>query len=703
MLKKFFIPFYLSLFFTLATSVFNTAMALGLGEITVHSALNEPLNVEIDIINTDSVAIDDITVRNATRETYQRADLLNPEIFNKVRFKIIKKPDGSLVVRLTSKKPVKEPFITFIADMRWRTGHFNREYTFLLDPPKFVQKQTRLKHQKTHKSSARSVAKSKTAETPVIPGMAKKHHKSQPKDYSTVIANHRSERTYTTRRSDTLWEIAKNTRPDNGVSTYQTMQAIFVLNQDAFIHGDINLLKQRQTLTLPDSDEVRQINGKAPLKVSHTGKTSSSENYTLKPQKSPSRVIEPSRSNKIAANTANDEQARLKIIPPAETLLNKPVTSKKDLLLINRALKTSMDTIKLLQTENKLLNTQVDNLNEKINNLDSHNLELNHKITEITQLLKDIRTDKNQSKTKISANKAIAKEQDRNIAEPVVESKISVASAARASEPSAAGINIESTASQTQNNQSFFKEILNNPLFTIALAILAIIILIASYLSLTRQKAGREDNMADLPPSNTPTFSQNTKQSTVLSSHKSVSPVNNETATKMTSSNTVVVEKNEDDMDFFEYFEKKINSPDDKSVSATEPEIDDSSEIDLTLDISEQDIDDYEQSLSDSNTPQADKDRPIADILSEIDTYIAYGNYNTAEDILTSEIIKSPLNKDLNLKLFECYALENKRYEYIQHVKQTLNLLNEHMVLRHRVENVYQQTWNEPLDITQLS
>ncbi len=84
-------------------------------------------------------------------------------------------------------------------------------------------------------------------------------------------------------------------------------------------------------------------------------------------------------------------------------------------------------------------------------------------------------------------------------------------------------------------------------------------------------------------------------------------------------------------------------------------------------------------------------------------TYIAYGNYDEAESILTSEIIKAPLNKDLNLKLFECYALANKRYEFIQHVKQVINMLNENMVLRHRVENVYQQAWNETLDITQLS
>jgi pilus assembly protein FimV len=55
---------------------------------------------------------------------------------------------------------------------------------------------------------------------------------------------------YTTTPRDTLWEIAAKVR--NGGSVQQTMLAIQALNPNAFINGNINLLKTGQVLRLPD-------------------------------------------------------------------------------------------------------------------------------------------------------------------------------------------------------------------------------------------------------------------------------------------------------------------------------------------------------------------------------------------------------------------------------------------------------------------
>ena len=736
MLKKLFvtifhtIPYHLVLLTLLTVLLSNTALALGLGNINVLSKLNEPLDVEIEILDASAVPIDDIIIRNAQRQTYKKANLFSPEVFNKVHFKVIKKPNGTVVAKLTSKRPVKEPFITFIADMRWRNGHISREYTFLLDPPKFVQKH----------SQPRYTAKKPLANKKPLTNNKKKPLTSKTtvttaqKNYQHIIASHRSERSYTTRRSDTLWKIAEKFRPDSGVNTWQTMQAIFVLNQNAFINGDINLLKQNQRLSLPDSNEVRQINGKAPLKKIAGKRSSRSESYELAAQKSPSRVIEPTRRHSKSSvrkeekpsdkKQLAEEQGRLKIIPPNETLINKPVTSKKDLLLINKALKTSMDTIKLLQTENEILISQVDSLNEKINTLDSQNSDLSKQITEITRLLKDMRTTEDlktarlgtESKV-IASNEINSSETSQHTQERGVQSKESHLSIATTDQNKAENsvLSIESTATQAKTSQrTFMQELLSNPINTLALAVFAIIVLIGSYLAFKKQKGRDADQPAPTHDEQPVLSTFQRKSSAALPEKNIVERSVNDSPSEQAQKTESVIEKNEDDMDFFEYFEKKINAPDEtdtgtsKSTASIQPTPEDStknnSDVDFSLDLSEKDIEDYKQSISQKEADTEDTvQRSIPEALSEVDTYIAYGNYDEAENILTSEIIKVPLNKDLNLKLFECYALANKRYEFIQHVKQVINMLNENMVLRHRVENIYQHAWNETLDITQLS
>ena len=736
MLKKQFVtifhpvPYYFVVLLALLTVLLsNTALALGLGDIKVLSKLNEPLDVEIRILDAGTVPIDDIIVRNAQEQTYKKANLVSPEVFNRVHFKIIKKPKGSVVAKLTSKRPVKEPFITFIADLRWRNGHINREYTFLLDPPRFVQQHS----QPRYTAKKRLANKNRTlARRTTVPAAQK--------NYQHIIASHHSERTYTTRRSDTLWKIAEKFRPDGGVNTWQTMQAIFVLNQNAFINGDINLLKQNQTLSLPDSNEVRQINGKAPVKKASGHTNSRSESYELATQISPSRVIEPtSRQRKSALRKEKkpadkeapaEEQGRLKIIPPNETLINKPVTSKKDLLLINKALKASMDTIKLLQSENETLISQVDSLNEKINALDSQNTALNKQITEITHLIKDMRTTEALKTARlgteseaIAGNDVKPLEATQQTQQRNVQNKDSLLSIAAADQNQAKNsvLSIESTATQTKTSQhTFLQELLSRPVNILALALFAIVILIGSYLAFKKQK-GRDTAPPASAHEKQPLLS--TFQHTPADAMPEITVIEhsvNDRPSEQARKTESVIVKNEDDMDFFEYFEKKINAPDETdnstsittsittSAAQTTPEDDSEniSDVDFSLDLSEKDIEDYEQSISQEEADTGDEDiiqRSIPEALSEVDTYIAYGNYDEAENILTSEIIKAPLNKDLNLKLFECYALANKRYEFIQHVKQLINMLNENMVLRHRVENIYQQAWNETLDITQLS
>ena len=56
---------------------------------------------------------------------------------------------------------------------------------------------------------------------------------------------------YTTRRGDTLWEIAERYAHGDTMTTYQMMVALFDANPEAFMNNDVNLLKIGYTLHIP--------------------------------------------------------------------------------------------------------------------------------------------------------------------------------------------------------------------------------------------------------------------------------------------------------------------------------------------------------------------------------------------------------------------------------------------------------------------
>ncbi|TKB45090.1 FimV/HubP family polar landmark protein [Thalassotalea mangrovi] len=59
--------------------------------------------------------------------------------------------------------------------------------------------------------------------------------------------------------SDTLWKIANAYRPDDSVTNYQVMVALFNTNPNAFVNNDINALIQGQYLRIPSLEEINQV------------------------------------------------------------------------------------------------------------------------------------------------------------------------------------------------------------------------------------------------------------------------------------------------------------------------------------------------------------------------------------------------------------------------------------------------------------
>ena len=71
--------------------------------------------------------------------------------------------------------------------------------------------------------------------------------------------------TYTIGPNDSLWGIARQMKPSDRVSIQQTMMAIQRLNPDAFIDGNINLLKRGAVLRAPSEQEAMELTNREAI------------------------------------------------------------------------------------------------------------------------------------------------------------------------------------------------------------------------------------------------------------------------------------------------------------------------------------------------------------------------------------------------------------------------------------------------------
>ncbi|HEX7964703.1 MAG TPA: hypothetical protein VF651_03195, partial [Gammaproteobacteria bacterium] len=113
------------------------ANALGLGEIKLNSALNDKFNADIAVVGATSDELDSLEVKLAGLTQFSQAGLDRPEVLGQLQFLVVRNPDGTAYIHITSNAAVREPFLDFLLDANWNNGELIREYTVLLNPPAF--------------------------------------------------------------------------------------------------------------------------------------------------------------------------------------------------------------------------------------------------------------------------------------------------------------------------------------------------------------------------------------------------------------------------------------------------------------------------------------------------------------------------------------------------------------------------------------
>ncbi len=234
------------------------ADAASLGKITVLSGLGEPLRAEIEIVATPA-ELAGMSARLANRSAFRDAGLEFAPGLLDLHFAIDKRSKGKSVIKVTSGKPVNEPFLDFLVELDWPSGPLVREYTFLLDPPELMSKG----------ASRAGAANAKLVET-VRGGSATPAPAAKPEPVSKNAgsvappppAPKRDEATGGSTRvvqsGDTLRKIAGETRYE-GVSLEQMLVALYRKNPDAFVGDNVNRLKTGAILTVPDKEAVAAV------------------------------------------------------------------------------------------------------------------------------------------------------------------------------------------------------------------------------------------------------------------------------------------------------------------------------------------------------------------------------------------------------------------------------------------------------------
>jgi len=206
----------------------GVAHALGLGELTLKSTLDQPLVAEIELLDVKELTAAEVVPSLASPEDFANAGVDRQAFLNDLSFTPVLNPGGKSVLRVTSSKPLSEPMVKFLVQVMWPNGRLLRDYSVLLDPSKFSPQTA---------DAAAQPAPTSTVTAPVTGA-------TEPGQYTTTPR-------------DTLWEIAAKAR--NGGSVQQTMLAIQALNPDAFIGGNINRLKTGQVLRLPDQAQSTSL------------------------------------------------------------------------------------------------------------------------------------------------------------------------------------------------------------------------------------------------------------------------------------------------------------------------------------------------------------------------------------------------------------------------------------------------------------
>ena len=256
-------------------------LALGLGRIEVRSQQGQPLLAEIPVVSSDPAELRQLQARLASPETFARIGLEPPRgVVSDLQFNVALDARGRPVIRVTSAAPVTQEALTFLVEVDWGQGRLVREYSALVAVPDTVAAPAQPTIQAPVAAPAPSIVR--PAPPPATP--APPPPPSEPAPASDAVAATPppasapvptpspapvarpaaaglapGDALPAVRAGQTLSSIAAPLASEAGISVNQTMLLLLRTNPDAFIGGNLNLVRQGAVLRVPARDAWNQF------------------------------------------------------------------------------------------------------------------------------------------------------------------------------------------------------------------------------------------------------------------------------------------------------------------------------------------------------------------------------------------------------------------------------------------------------------
>lgn len=368
--------------------------ALAIGDIRTKSALNEPFSGEAELTDVGDLSADEIKVGLATQEEFDQLGIEKVGFLNEMSFEVVKRDNGTAVVRITTSRAVAEPYLDFVVRVSWPGNTSLKSMTALLDPPS------------SHAAApvvTKPVVAQVTAPAPVVPAVtsvpapavpqaptpapvskpvpvapapvAERSVKRQAASVATTPAAPKKESaapgTYKTKAGEGLWGVALKVRPSRDLTLHQTMIAIERANPAAFPTSNINVLSQGKILNIPSDAQIREISAKE-ADESVLEQNQSWKHLTAQaPQKGKLEAAQVNATAKHveAAKPAVAPKSEMKLVTP-ESGKNAVSTGAKEETRPNKAAEQKLATkekqVVAVQQENAKLGTEVKGTEAKL-------------------------------------------------------------------------------------------------------------------------------------------------------------------------------------------------------------------------------------------------------------------------------------------------------------------------------------------------
>lgn len=266
-----------------------SAWSLGLGRLSVQSAIGESLRAEIDVTSLTPEEAANLRVRVATPDAYRVAGIDYNPVLPSTSIALQRRADGTPFLQITSGSNVGEPFVDLILELSWSSGRLLREYTLLFDPPNSKMAAAAPATQMPPVAGSASAAAPAPAKAPAVAApaatpaptpaaprtaasapvkakpaaapasaVAVKPEKAPAAAPAPAAKAPAAQEDYKVRSGDTLTKIARNLGP-RGVSLDQLIVSLYRGNPQAFIGNNMNRLRSGVVMNLGAADDAPSI------------------------------------------------------------------------------------------------------------------------------------------------------------------------------------------------------------------------------------------------------------------------------------------------------------------------------------------------------------------------------------------------------------------------------------------------------------